>query len=282
MTRSDSRGRALTLASLGWLLIASSCMGGEEDGLSPLSRSISGLWEVGAVSTYPSEDVDLSAAQAREPRIKHRLVRFSDTGIAIEGARTLSCASPAVSKKTLHMTELAAASFRGEMAMEVPFFDSDDPVDALYLHCAGKPLRTNLDGDGVERDVWMLVTPEKVYLRWYDGSVLWLDRVDESAPPQASFDCKKAQSPTENAICGSRSLASYDQSVGEAFESWKSQYATEDEAIRREREKIVASQHAWIQERNACGADPACLEKSMKTRIDAILAEVEKTLTSGG
>lgn len=274
--------RASAPLALALLLIASSCMG-EEDvsgALVPLSRSISGLWEVGAVSTYPSEDFVLAAAQAREPRIRHRLVRFSDAELSVDASRGLRCATPRSSKRTLPMPELVAQSFSGEMGMAVPFFESEDVVEALYLACDGKPLRIALDGDGVERDVWMFVKGDRAYLRWYDASVLWLERVDESAPAQASFACAKAQAATEKSICASRALAGYDRSVSEAYDRWLAQHATDDPETRSEREKIVADQRAWIRERNACGADAACLTKSMQARIDALIHEVEKDLSA--
>lgn len=83
--------------------------------------------------------------------------------------------------------------------------------------------------------------------------------------PVASFDCQKAGTPTEKAICSDVALARLDRSLADSYTqalSWAS-----DEA---EKTKIRDAQRTWIGERNACGADVGCLTGGYDARLEAL------------
>lgn len=93
----------------------------------------------------------------------------------------------------------------------------------------------------------------------------WREEVDNHllllrpaiGPIRASFDCAKARSQTERAICADRSLAGWDVSVAKAF--GESSTSTQE-------------QRAWLIERDRCGAaDKACLRESMSLRANNLL-----------
>ncbi|MCK7580810.1 MAG: hypothetical protein MZV65_37765 [Chromatiales bacterium] len=54
-------------------------------------------------------------------------------------------------------------------------------------------------------------------LRWHEGVFLILKRLPKDAQPRASFDCARAATETERAICGSVSLAAFDASVAGSY-----------------------------------------------------------------
>lgn len=79
-----------------------------------------------------------------------------------------------------------------------------------------------------------------------------------AAPAHAatpSFDCSRASTPTEVAICDSDALARLDVSLAEAYRA------------ARDRPGVKDRQRAWIGERNLCGADVDCLSDRMRTRL---------------
>lgn len=83
--------------------------------------------------------------------------------------------------------------------------------------------------------------------------------------PVASFDCAKAGTPTEKAICSDIPLARLDRSLADSYAqalSWAS-----DDA---EKTKIRDAQRTWIGERNACGGDIGCLTSAYDARIKAL------------
>lgn len=82
-----------------------------------------------------------------------------------------------------------------------------------------------------------------------------------------SFDCARAASPTERQICASPQLARLDAAMSQAFGRAKADKSFADQA------KLMAEQQRWLQQRNACGADAACIEHSMTARIEALEAD---------
>ncbi|PVA12015.1 hypothetical protein DC366_03600 [Pelagivirga sediminicola] len=80
-----------------------------------------------------------------------------------------------------------------------------------------------------------------------------------------SFDCRRAGTPTEIAICANPSLAALDSALAAAWNA----------GGRR------ADQAAWLRSRDACGADVACLEHSMRSRVFALGGSPGQSQASG-
>ncbi|GKY87093.1 hypothetical protein STA1M1_09620 [Sinisalibacter aestuarii] len=77
---------------------------------------------------------------------------------------------------------------------------------------------------------------------------------------QPSFDCGKATTPSERAICGSSDLAELDQAIARNFTS------AYEGAGRDGRERLLNEQRAWLAQRDDCGGDAPCLASSMGVR----------------
>ncbi|WP_088625666.1 lysozyme inhibitor LprI family protein [Oceanicola sp. 22II-s10i] len=88
------------------------------------------------------------------------------------------------------------------------------------------------------------------------------------APPamaaSPSFDCTKAGTPTEYAICDNDELARLDVALAEAYAR----------ARARGEPGLRDRQRAWIKERDRCGANVACLAGSMRQRLAELGAPV--------
>lgn len=85
--------------------------------------------------------------------------------------------------------------------------------------------------------------------------------------PVASFDCAKAGTATEKAICSDVALARLDRSLSDAYAQAMSFAA--DEA---EKAKIRDAQRTWIGERDACGGDVGCLTAQYQARLKVLEA----------
>ncbi len=85
------------------------------------------------------------------------------------------------------------------------------------------------------------------------------------APVNAGFDCKKASTKVEIAICESRSLSLLDDLMGFAY---KKEMQSSTGA---EKERIKKEQIAWSKnEREKCGANEDCLVEAYTKRIDSL------------
>ena len=89
----------------------------------------------------------------------------------------------------------------------------------------------------------------------------------------ASFPCDKAAAADETAICAHRPLNDRDVEMATRFEILKSVLPMGGQA------KLRDDQEAWLKERQACGADVACLTAAYDGRLKVlrgVLAEFAK------
>lgn len=81
----------------------------------------------------------------------------------------------------------------------------------------------------------------------------------------AGFDCARAKTPTEQAICADSGLSSLDEVLevmyGSALRTADAPHVPKSE------------QRAWLQVRNACGSDSMCLREAYQRRLAALPAE---------
>ncbi len=138
----------------------------------------------------------------------------------------------------------------------------------FFLAMANLPYYLTIDG------TWILWLPDgRVAMSWNDASIIILSRAPADMKPVASFDCAKARTAVEKTICGSMELALLDCNVADGYrshlESLKgrangSKTRKASDAIK----ELKKAQKAWLAKRNTCGADPACLAKSMDDQTE--------------
>jgi uncharacterized protein len=100
--------------------------------------------------------------------------------------------------------------------------------------------------------------------------VLILRKLSKEDKPEASFDCTKAPSATERAVCSSHTLAGLDRSMSEAYAVALRNAKKIDPAKGKE---MAATQRAWLHTRDDCLGDVRCLDRVMRQRVD-VLADV--------
>jgi len=93
----------------------------------------------------------------------------------------------------------------------------------------------------------------------------------------ASFDCGKASSATEKAICTSPTLGRKDIVVATYYDLLlRLKPATAGMAYREFDDSVRDGQRTWLQTgRNACGGDVACLGRAYDARIAALLKTLD-------
>ena len=85
------------------------------------------------------------------------------------------------------------------------------------------------------------------------------------AAPSPSFDCAKAGTKVEKAICSNEELANLDKSLSDAYISLKKNLtATEVKALKD-------SQRMWMKQRDtSCGSDVPCLRETYSSRLSEL------------
>ncbi|WP_312283012.1 MULTISPECIES: lysozyme inhibitor LprI family protein [Pseudescherichia] len=105
---------------------------------------------------------------------------------------------------------------------------------------------------------------------WYDNSYLVMKRIQINEKISPSFSCHASLNPTEKAICSNNELASWDNSVNQAYKTLLMQQQKIMPDDKTTLNNIKATQMNWLKKRNECRADTDCIEKTMKDRVDVI------------
>ena len=90
------------------------------------------------------------------------------------------------------------------------------------------------------------------------------DNAPASPPAAASFDCRKANTTTEQTICADATLAAQDRAMAALYHKLQAQLTA------AERARLQREQRAWLKEvRDRC-PDAACIGRSYLTRQAAL------------
>ena len=98
----------------------------------------------------------------------------------------------------------------------------------------------------------------------------------QSSASAASFDCGKARSDDERAVCASRALNDRDVAVGLLYGLDRKFLAMGG------RGALIDQQVAWLRERRACGSDRACLMGVYDRRIGELRAIIDRQVVTRG
>ncbi|MCK7580813.1 MAG: hypothetical protein MZV65_37780 [Chromatiales bacterium] len=146
----------------------------------------------------------------------------------------------------------------------------DVSVEVLSLFCRNELMSSGMGGNcrlepqpadlrDEIKGAWLIaLNPDELALRWHEEVFLILKRLPKDAKPRASFDCARAATETERAICGSVSLAAFDVSVAGSYKHALDYYnyalRTYDPRIKDQTQKQLAafkqSQKDWLKKRD--------------------------------
>lgn len=95
-----------------------------------------------------------------------------------------------------------------------------------------------------------------------------------TAAERPSFDCAKAETPTEKAICTDGRLAQLDRAIAAAFQQIKKELATVTDEVDDEQKLFLA-------ERDKCVSNLACLRRKMGERRAALALDPSRSDARG-
>ena len=112
-------------------------------------------------------------------------------------------------------------------------------------------------------DSWLVRTGPTLLIGWADQTVLAAVPASQAANGGAgsgpSFNCARASTATEHAICQSPDLSAADRSVAAAYRN--AEYWCDKDSGKLA--LLAKVQKAWRSQRDACASDTACLARSM-------------------
>jgi len=233
---------------------------------------IAGTWDVEHVRVDDRDALRWNF-KPDDPQLVGRTLIISSEKVRFEEGKAIGCVQNSwqlrrTTWSLLFSKGFARARREGVRSNAVPT-DYDTKVSArgqttAYEICPPEKTARNQ----FPNDHWVaLQEPGLLLLRLDDMTLLVLRRREPNAAPKASFDCQKATTPTEKAICASHDLASWDRSVAAAFRNAIQRREPEEVA------QIRAQQKAWLHERDACGAETACIDEHQWRRVEDLVQE---------
>lgn len=106
------------------------------------------------------------------------------------------------------------------------------------------------------------------------GGLIWAGAAATpgSTAEAASFNCTRAGTATERAICGNRALEDKDVEMATIFGLIRPVFAM------GARGAFMDEQNAWLIQRNRCGGDRACLTRRYDARITALRQSYQRNV----
>ncbi len=268
------------------LASSSACQADDTSSSQLLSISpIQGLWQVSGVlhdHSNPHTTRGLSN-DFLDPKYLGRILTITPDKLVINTHYDEACAQPQLRQINSTADQLIKNSIATRLNsdtassadLKLPLKGSQ-PVIAYYLLC-DKTLRAKDPGMTAFADlsnvVWFIKLDDKqLAMSWHDQTILLLNRLNQSNTPIASFNCSKASTKVEQAICASHALAAYDASLSQAYNNLSHQYRQARHSTDLISE-LKTSQRNWLKQRDACGDDKACLERVMSIRVDDLVYE---------
>ena len=95
------------------------------------------------------------------------------------------------------------------------------------------------------------------------------------AASAASFDCRKARTADEKAICAERSLNDKDVRMNELYGINKRTLAMGG------RGALMDQQQEWLRNRRTCGGNKACLNRAYDRRLADLEKSMERIYSNG-
>ncbi|CAB3974827.1 PF07007 family protein [Burkholderia aenigmatica] len=213
-----------------------------------------------------------------DPRLRWRIFTFNNKEISHNSPEQGRCAAPTTSGERVHLDDFLSMNLGGygkgssrspskDFGLGLP---GNREIEVMRVLCGQERWNPALgavydEGDSGDYGSWLLImSGNRVMLRWYDETILVLKKIEPQAEPVPTFACAKAVLPTERTICGSFELAGLDKSVDFSYRL----------ALREARQipvdaiEIRRRQSAWLGERNRCGSDANCIQVAMKRQLE--------------
>lgn len=234
----------------------------------PPPASLVGAWEVEHVKVDEQDQMHWGTRPEDPALLGRELLVQPDTVHFTSDQKP--CQQTAWKARTLPWGKLFANSFSrapdgGRSARPLPSdfgLKVSRTAKALYYEICPTPEVPPAKASQHQR--WVAQQGADVLVMHYTNQVLLiLRRRAPGAKPRASFDCTKAATATETAICASHDLAGWDRSVALALR----------EAIGRSPERETSlrdEQRQWLKKRDACGNKGDCIRETTWERVQEL------------
>lgn len=237
----------------------------EHNNVEPLA----GKWQIKRVCVNTQQTMRPSILM-NDPTLVGRTLSFTANNITGEPLLNQGCEQPVLkAQPEITLNKLLASTIGAESSKDLSNnysleLQGTDKVTPVFVQC-GKGM---LGPKGEATDNWLVKLDKKTILtNWDDNTLLALQKLPADAPAAPSFNCQKAVTATEKAICASFDLASWDHSVNDAWQMAVHQIKNTGVDVTAKLAALKSEQQRWLIERNACKGEQRCIKQQMVTRV---------------
>lgn len=240
-------------------------------GVDAQAAALVGTWDVEQVAV-DQQDQAHWGFQPNDPRLVGRTLVIEADHVRFNGM-PVDCAQTKWAPRPSNWSTILSKAYKrppegGRSAVPTPedFELAVKRSDKVSVYPICEAVGAKSKGAGFLGARWIVpMGPDKLALRLGSAALLVLVRRAKDAKVSASFSCSCAKSPTEKTICGSYELAAWDRSLAAAYKTATER--TQDEAA------LLEEQKEWLKERNACQADPTCIETKLAIRVGQLSSQ---------
>ncbi|AER32189.1 MULTISPECIES: lysozyme inhibitor LprI family protein [Pantoea] len=255
---------------LGGLVVMTSCHANGN-----IESDTNGQWVVKNVYVN-SNNASRPDIISDDPNLVGRIINFDKKGISGSILVAKGCDSPSYNKKEsvtagqlLNLTAGEDEKSNNNLASDYGLpLSAKDPVSAYEVTC-----KSGMFGPSGEKvGNWIIEKNNNELLtNWNSQTYLLLKKLPSNPKPAPSFDCAKASSDTEKAICSNVELSGWDKSVAQAYSIAVKQIKSIDVDVKDKLATLRSAQSNWIKKRNECGGDASCLSEKMQSRVSELV-----------
>ncbi len=226
-----------------------------------------GQWRVDAVHV-DSRRTSRMSIMPNDPTLVGRRLSSTADRLSLEGQEEDRCEGPSAAEQVSSLASVIAdtmdAGPDGSPVATPTDYGLTGPggrIKVYWVTCrSGHFGPSDLRGHS---NAWLVQTGQKLLIGWADQTVLAAvpasQAVNGLSGSGPAFNCARASTATEHAICQSPDLSAADRSVAAAYSN--AEYWCDKDPSKLA--LLAKVQKAWRSQRDACGSDAACLAKSM-------------------
>jgi hypothetical protein len=239
-------------------------------------HKIIGRWQVIKVQINSSAS-RRTGYRFNDPRLLGRFFIFSHQKVTNDTPEASNCIGPKMLMKSTNVVNLIGGSMSGygyparrskpeDYGIETK---STGMVELISISCGARIWESGLGADDGPNGAWIFFSPKgTLIVRWYDETILTLQKLNANVEPDPSFSCSAAKLLAERVICRSVELASFDRSVADTYEQLKIQNRPNASKIK----ELIESQQQSIRRRNDCKSNEICIKKLLENRLAELVS----------
>ncbi|MEQ4531643.1 MAG: lysozyme inhibitor LprI family protein [Mixta sp.] len=242
-----------------------------------INENLDGIWQVKHVY-IDSTQMSRSDFLSDDPNLVGRTVNFSTDKISGEMLVSEGCSQPSfiIQPKTALNSLIALTNGTEKNDSLADNYSlkqqGNHEVTPIVIQCVSGIVGPTGEATGN----WLaMLDKQTMLINWDSNSLLELQKIPADAVALPSFNCQRAATAPEKAICSSFDLSAWDRSVSIAYKMATAQIKMTGVDVPEKLTSLKKAQNKWLTLRDACKDDKSCIKKQLVSRVSDLVEEIK-------